>query len=79
VIKGYDSLTIWVARVGDQLVLMNIKTNFITFPVPRKVYVEMLKVTLLEVIKKICAEGGVECKGVTVDPEMPLNPKSRER
>jgi hypothetical protein len=76
VIKGFDSLTVWVAVVEDKLVLMNIKTNFIN-PVPREAYVEMLKQAILVAIRRLCSERA--CRGFTVDPEMPLDPDvSRE-
>jgi hypothetical protein len=69
-------MTVWVARVGDKLVLINIKANFIN-PMPRETYMEMLKSAILVAVRRVCGER--ECKGFTVDPEMPLDPEvSRE-
>jgi hypothetical protein len=76
VIRGFSSLTVWVAMVGDRLVFINIKTNFIN-PVPREAYMEMLKQTILAAIRRLCSER--VCRGFAVDPEMPLDPEvSRE-
>jgi len=79
VFKGYDSISVWVARVDDRLVLVNIRSNFITYPVPKEVYMDMLKLALSEAFKRVCTNNETACKSFTVDPEMPLNPEvSRE-
>jgi predicted CopG family antitoxin len=76
VIRGFSSLTVWVAVVDDKLVLINIKTNFIN-PISREAYMEMLKQAILVAIKRLCSER--VCRGFAVDPEMPLDPEvSRE-
>jgi len=78
VFKGYDSISVWVARVDDRLVLVNTRSNFIN-PVPREAYVDMLKLALSEAFKRICTNSETACKSFTVDPEMPLDPEvSRE-
>jgi hypothetical protein len=78
VFKGYDSVSVWVARVDDRLVLINIRSNFIN-PVPREAYMDMLKLALSEAFKRICTNSETACKSFTVDPEMPLDPEvSRE-
>jgi hypothetical protein len=74
VIRGYDSISVWVARVGGKLVLVNIRSNFVTYPVPKEVYVGMLKLALSEAFKRICTSNKTACQGFTVDPEMPLSP-----
>ncbi len=72
VIRGYDSISVWVAVVGGKLVLVNIRSNFITPPASKEAYMDMLKLALSEVYKRVCSER--ECEGFTVDPEMPLSP-----
>jgi len=76
VIRGFSSLTVWVAVVDDKLVLINIKANFIN-PISRETYMEMLKQAILVAIRRLCSER--VCRGFAVDPEMPLDPEvSRE-
>lgn len=72
-VRGYDTVTLWIARDRDILVLINIKTNFLN-PPSKEEYIDLLIETLREALRRLCFERGV-CAKIQIDPEMPLDPE----
>jgi len=76
-VRGYDTITLWIARSSDSLTLINIKTNFLN-PPSKEEYIDLLIKTLRETLRRLCIEKGV-CTRICLDPEMPLDQEVAER
>jgi hypothetical protein len=76
-VRGYDTITLWIARSGDALTLIDVKTNFLN-PLSREEYAELVVKTLREALRRLCVERGV-CSKLRADPEMPLDQYVLER
>jgi hypothetical protein len=76
-VRGYDTITLWIARSGDALTLVDVKANFLS-PPSREEYAELVVKTLREALRKLCVERGV-CSKLRVDPELPLDQHVLER
>jgi hypothetical protein len=76
-VRGYDTITLWLAKSSDALILINIKTNFLN-PPPKEEYIDLLIKTLRETLRRFCIEKGV-CTRICLDPEMPLDQEVAER
>jgi hypothetical protein len=76
-IRGYDTITLWLARSGDTLTLINIKTGFLNLP-SKEEYIDLLIKTLRETLRRLCIERGI-CTRICLDPEMPLDREVVER
>jgi hypothetical protein len=76
-IRGYDTITLWIARSGDTLTLINIKTSFLN-PPSKEEYINLLIKTLRETLRRLCIEKGI-CTRICLDPEMPLDREVAER
>jgi hypothetical protein len=76
-VRGYDTITLWLARSSDMLTLINIKTGFLN-PPSKEEYIDLLIKTLRETLRRLCIERGI-CTRICLDPEMPLDREVVER